>query len=196
MIVNRAGRGGFTKLLSINGPSKTYQLNTPGLESLNNCLSEGSIMSAVTESNIVSQPAYDVKSRIDDAVTSGRITDPQSGNRGSNQPFTRLNEARVDKYYPHLVIASNVPLGETMGLPGDNHRNFVHVDITVVANNTKDLDTITDEVIHEMLDSRTTFNSYGMKKPRDYTQGISPIMREDNEVRRTATFRFKVYTVT
>ena len=154
-------------------------------------------MSAVTNENLISQPAQNIKARLEDAVTNVRITDPLAGGRSTNKEFIRVTEARKDRYYPHILVQSFIITGELLSVQGTNHKNQIQADITVIANNLKDLDQIMNDVHHEMLlkASKLYFDSLSMRKPKEYCLGISPYIREDNEVKRTATYRFKAYTV-
>ena len=135
---------------------------------------------AVTNSVIKKQTLINVREYLRTKVPS-IIEDPKTAKRTAKQPFIRVSAARKERYYPHIVIHVWTADGQMMTLVGDQIRNLIQVQLTVIANNVKDADEISDQVEEAMRQSRSWFNTYKLKRGDPYALGWTPTMVEDME---------------
>ena len=153
-------------------------------------------MSVVTNNNITSRVAKNVKAVLLANTGTGKtITDPKKVKRDDDQPLYRLNHARRKVYYPHIVIGAYIGSEDTLSLKGDSTRVAVISNITVIADNTKDLDNLVDTINSVMRSKRASFKAYKMDRPKDYNLGISETTRNNNVVQKVLSYRFIYYAM-
>ena len=62
-----------------------------------------------------------------------------------------------------------------LSLSGDPRENLVHVQISTISNNTKDVDRISEQVHAAMRKLRATFKALNMNMPPETSLGQSPM---------------------